>query len=207
MGEPTKVEVKPWTKRDTLKVLGGGILGLFGLGKVASRVGDAIEKGQQESAMDKRNEILSHQAKILETDDTLGVENALAQFQIQCKGVDLSTFVLTAEEGEYPNKWPRVFTEVNGKTIELLMTRGDGYVDWYIPGTDSTDGEKGIKGAVGAEFILRHQDKYVGNNDNVICYWPPYDGKAELIGFKEDQGACKFLSSELPQKVKELLFT
>lgn len=211
MSEPIKGEVKPWTKKDTLNVLGGGalgILGLFGIGKVASKVGEAVEQSQQENAMNRHNEILAHQAKVLETDDTLGIENAVAQFQVECKGQKLSTFVITQKD---EHGWPKVFTNYKGQPVELLTwktSEGDNSTrDWYIPGTDVPEGEKGIKGAIGMQTVLRYRVKpELDDRDREIFYFPPDDENSRKVSFKENEEiAYRFKASDLPRKVQESL--
>lgn len=198
---------EPFSRRDFLKAtaaVGGGILGLFGIGKVASKVGRAIENAQEQNELDKQKEILEHKAKILETDNTLGVENPVAQFQIECKGQKLSTFVIT-EKNEYGI--PRVFTNYNDKTVELLTWRtaeGDNSVrSWYIPGEDVPEGEKGIKGAIGMQDVLVYHSKAdLGNGDRTIFYFPPDDKNSRMVNFDaNNEIAYRFKASDLSSKV------
>lgn len=140
---------------------------------------------------------LSHKAKILETDNNLGVENAVAQFQIVVEGKALSTFALT-EKDEYGR--PRIFTNNGDIVARLDIYKNSGESSWYIPGNEA-NGPDGVE-------ILAYKDVADADGSRTVHYFPPYGGMAEQVRFdREKDAGYVFSSSELPQKVQALLFT
>lgn len=188
---------EPLSRRDFIKasgaVIGGGLLGFFGLRNIIG----FFDRLNHQNEISARNEILAHEAKILETDDTLGVENAVASFQIECKNTPLSTFALT-EKGE--NGFPKIFTDLGGKTVELNVTRNGNEPSWFILEGDQSEGPTG-------QEVLAYKLKPDENGRQTVHYFPPYGGKAEQIKFdREKENGFTVQASELPQKVQELLF-
>lgn len=184
------------SRRDFIKAstaIGGGLIGFLGLRSLFRWIGNS----QRQSEINKQNEILAHQAKVLETDNKLGVEKAIVSFQVECKNVPLSIFVLT-EKGE--NGFPKIFTELGGKTVELGVTRNGNEPSWFIPEGDQSEGPSG-------QEVLAYKMKPDESGKHIVHYFPPYGGKAEQIKFdREKEMGFTAKASELPQKVQELLF-
>lgn len=96
---------------------------------------------------------------------------------------------------------PHVFTTVFDAPVELDIFRTDKAIHWFIP-------NRNAQGIIDGQEVLAYNTKSNDNGDRMIQYFPPYGGPAEMIGFdREADTGYFFNTSDLPNKIKSLLFT